>query len=146
VGFDDVDAFATETSVGWTPKSIWPALRQAHGARVVALTSRGHLRSGVDLDDPFFAHRAYDKWVAYGQSKTANVKTVEQGAATTVWAATSPQLDGKSGVYCEDVDIASPTDKGAGAASGVASWAADRDTADRLWAVSERWTGAPFTL
>lgn len=70
MGFDDVDAFATETSVGWTPKSIWPALRH----------------------------------------------------------------------------IASPTDKGAGAASGVASWATDRDTADRLWAVSERWTGAPFTL
>lgn len=74
------------------------------------------------------------------------LKTVEQGAATTVWAATSPQLDGKGGVYCEDVDIASPTDKGAGAASGVASWATDRDTADRLWAASERWTGAPFTV
>jgi hypothetical protein len=59
------------------------------------------------------------------------LKTVEQGAATTVWAATSPLRDGKGGVYCEDVDIASPTDKGAGAASGVASSATDRDTADR---------------
>ena len=35
-------------------------------------------------------------------------KTAEQGAATSVWCATSPQLDGMGGVYCEDVDIAEP--------------------------------------
>ena len=34
------------------------------------------------------------------------LKTTEQGAATSVWCATSPQLDGMGGVYCEDVDIA----------------------------------------
>ncbi len=35
------------------------------------------------------------------------MKTVEQGAATTIWCATSSQLDGKGGVYCENCDIAS---------------------------------------
>ena len=51
---------------------LWPALRRANGARVVSLSSRGHRRAGVDFDDPHFERRAYDKWVAYGQSKTAN--------------------------------------------------------------------------
>ena len=37
-------------------------------------------------------------------------KTPEQGAATATWCATSPQLDGMGGVYCEDCDIAAPTD------------------------------------
>ena len=52
---------------------LWPALRSARGARVVALSSRGHQRAGVDFDDPNFQHRPYDRWQAYGQSKTANV-------------------------------------------------------------------------
>ena len=51
---------------------LWPALRRAGGARVVALSSRGHARAAVDFDDPQFARRPYDKWLAYGQSKTAN--------------------------------------------------------------------------
>jgi NAD(P)-dependent dehydrogenase (short-subunit alcohol dehydrogenase family) len=51
---------------------LWPALRKAHGARVVSLSSRGHIRGGVDFDDPNFERRPYDKWIAYGQSKTAN--------------------------------------------------------------------------
>ncbi len=51
---------------------LWPAVLKAKGARVVALTSRGHAFGSVDLDDPSFERRAYDKWQAYGQSKTAN--------------------------------------------------------------------------
>ncbi len=51
---------------------LWPALRQAKGARVVALSSRGHKRSPVDFGDWNFERRAYDPWVAYGQSKSAN--------------------------------------------------------------------------
>src|ERR1019366_4719316 len=51
---------------------LWPALRRAHGARVIALSSRGHVRGAVDFDDPNFERKPYDKWIAYGQSKTAN--------------------------------------------------------------------------
>jgi NAD(P)-dependent dehydrogenase (short-subunit alcohol dehydrogenase family) len=51
---------------------LWPALLQAKGARVVALTSRGHAFASVDLEDPSFDRRPYDKWKAYGQSKSAN--------------------------------------------------------------------------
>jgi NAD(P)-dependent dehydrogenase (short-subunit alcohol dehydrogenase family) len=42
-------------------------------ARIVSLSSRGHLRSPVVFDDPHFDERPYDPWLAYGQSKTANV-------------------------------------------------------------------------
>jgi NAD(P)-dependent dehydrogenase (short-subunit alcohol dehydrogenase family) len=41
-------------------------------ARVVALSSIGHRRSGIHFDDPFYRRRPYDKWEAYGQAKTAN--------------------------------------------------------------------------
>jgi NAD(P)-dependent dehydrogenase (short-subunit alcohol dehydrogenase family) len=49
------------------------ALALAGGARVVSVSSTAHLRSPVVFDDIHFEHRAYDPWLAYGQSKTANV-------------------------------------------------------------------------
>ncbi|RKH89551.1 SDR family NAD(P)-dependent oxidoreductase [Corallococcus sp. AB045] len=174
---------------------LWPALKQANGARVVCLSSRGHFFADVDFEDPFFQQRPYDKWVAYGQSKTANIlfavgldargeahgvrafavhpggiltelvrsmseeevrasiensnkveplKTPEQGAATTVWCATSPQLAGKGGVYCENVDIAVMAPADATIRRGVKDWAVDPKRADRLWSASESWTGVRF--
>ena len=167
---------------------LLPALRRAQGARVVALSSRGHVRSAFDFEDPNFEHRPYDKMIAYGQSKTANVlfaveadrryqqdgirafalhpgaildtdlarnfdpeemklvverarrigsfKTVEQGAATTIWCATSSQLDGQGGVYCENCDIALVKTEGD---DGVRPYAVDPEIARRLWNWSERW-------
>jgi NAD(P)-dependent dehydrogenase (short-subunit alcohol dehydrogenase family) len=47
-----------------------PAFR--NGTRVVALSSIGHRRSGIRFDDVNFKSSPYDKWTAYGQSKTAN--------------------------------------------------------------------------
>ena len=67
-------------------------------------------------------------------------KTPEQGAATKVWAATSPQLAGMGGVYCEDCDVAEPTDD-PNVLRGVRSWAIDPDEAARLWALSSALTG-----
>ncbi len=51
---------------------LWPALAGGDGARVVSVSSRGHHRSPVRWDDVQF-ETGYDKWVAYGQAKTANV-------------------------------------------------------------------------
>ncbi len=167
---------------------LLPALRRARGARVVALSSRGHVRSAFDFDDPNFERRPYDKMIAYGQSKTANVlfaveadrryesdgirafavhpgaildtdlarhydraelelvierarrigsfKTVEQGAATTIWCATSPELAQHGGVYCENCDIALVKTEGD---DGVRPYAVDPATAQRLWTWSEQW-------
>jgi NAD(P)-dependent dehydrogenase (short-subunit alcohol dehydrogenase family) len=166
---------------------LLPALRRARGARVIALSSRGHVRSAFDFDDPSFLHRPYDKMIAYGQSKTANIlfaveadrryaaegirafalhpgaildtdlarhydpaelelvierarrigsfKTVEQGAATTIFCATSPLLADLGGVYCENCDIAAVKSDGD---DGVRPYAIDPEAAQRLWTWSER--------
>ena len=139
-------------------------LQRTESARVVALSSTGHKLSDIRWDDPNWTDGSYDKWKAYGQSKTANAlfalginarladsggmafavhpggimtplqrhlpleemvalgwldehgemsdgaramfKTPTQGCTTTLWAATSPLLEGKGGVYCEDCNIA----------------------------------------
>ncbi len=61
------------------------ALAAGGNARIVSLSSRGHLRSPVVFDDINFGSRPYDPWVAYGQSKTANVLFAV--GATNHWAA-----------------------------------------------------------
>jgi len=174
---------------------LWPALVRANGARVFCLSSRGHARAGVDFDDPNFELRPYDKWIAYGQSKTATAlfavaldkrgephrirafsvhpgavitelmrsmseeevkaavaragevgifKDTEQGAATSVWCATSPQLEGVGGVYCEDCNIAEAVPADFPEQRGVRPWAMDPSLAERLWTMSEEMTGVPL--
>jgi NAD(P)-dependent dehydrogenase (short-subunit alcohol dehydrogenase family) len=51
---------------------LFPAIRRGRAPRVVTLSSAGHSRSDVDLDDPGFERTPYSAWVAYGRSKTAN--------------------------------------------------------------------------
>jgi NAD(P)-dependent dehydrogenase (short-subunit alcohol dehydrogenase family) len=67
-------------------------------------------------------------------------KTPEQGAATEVWAATSPQLDRMGGVYLEDCDVAVLAAE-SGERVGVKDYAIDPDQAKRLWALSAELTG-----
>ncbi|MDT3500603.1 SDR family NAD(P)-dependent oxidoreductase [Stenotrophomonas maltophilia] len=173
---------------------LWPAI--ADGGRVVSVSSAGHHFSPIRWDDINFL-QGYDKWQAYGQSKTANVlfavhldllgrergihafalhpgaiitplqrhvpreemialgwmtedgapanpdalKTPQQGAATQVWAATSPLLEGKGGRYCEDCDVAVLASDDPQALSGVKPYAIDRVQAQRLWELSARLTG-----
>ncbi|WP_379922545.1 SDR family NAD(P)-dependent oxidoreductase [Erythrobacter sp. R86502] len=69
-------------------------------------------------------------------------KTIPQGAATTCWAATAPELEGQGGVYCEDCHVAE-TDNDS-ASGGVRAYAVNSSFADRLWKMSEEMTGAKF--
>jgi NAD(P)-dependent dehydrogenase (short-subunit alcohol dehydrogenase family) len=79
------------------------------------------------------------------------LKTIPQGAATTVWCATSSQLAGIGGVYCENADIAE-LDLGniehrfddPLTLRGVKPYSVDAENAQRLWALSERMTGVVF--
>ncbi|SEG40381.1 NAD(P)-dependent dehydrogenase, short-chain alcohol dehydrogenase family [Actinacidiphila yanglinensis] len=158
------------------------ALAADGGARVVAVSSTGHQQSPIVWDDVHFAFRRYDPWLAYGQSKTANVlfaveasrrwaddgitanalmpgaiytnlqrhtegrgsgrvpaeliKTVEQGAATSVVLATSPLLDGVGGRYFVDCAETEVVDRRTGTLHGVARYAVDPDGARRLWDLS----------
>jgi NAD(P)-dependent dehydrogenase (short-subunit alcohol dehydrogenase family) len=81
-------------------------------------------------------------WMDEDGNWAATFKTPEQGAATQVWAATSPRLTGMGGVYCEDCDIAEPWDQDAGELTGgVRAHATDLGQAARLWELSARLTG-----
>ncbi|ANZ39154.1 oxidoreductase [Lentzea guizhouensis] len=158
------------------------ALRAAGNARVVSVTSRGHMLSPVVFDDVHYAFRRYEPWGAYGQSKTANVlfaveatrrwaadgitanavmpgviftnlqrhiepgevdpailKTTQQGAATSVFVATSPLLEGIGGRYfddCNETRVVDHRDE-TPPMRGVARFALDPDAAARLWTYSE---------
>lgn len=176
---------------------LWPLL--AGGARVVSVSSGGHQFGGIRWDDLDFSRDGYDKWLAYGQSKTANVlfaveldrlgaasgvrafalhpgailtplgrhleaadmedlltygsdgkplmpefKSPEAGAATAIFGAASPLLDGLGGLYLEDCDVApvaNPDGRVTGQALGVFPHATDPDEASRLWAWSAEQTG-----
>lgn len=73
--------------------------------------------------------------------EASGYKTVVQGAATQVWCATSPQLNGLGGVYCEDCDVAEVMSADSDRADGVRPWAIDPETAERLWTLSEHLVG-----
>jgi len=183
---------------------LWPALKNANGARVVNVSSGGHQFSDFNFDDPNFIDREYETLWGYGQSKTAinlftveldqrakadhvrsyalcpgavgetelareaplelfqklgycdaegkilpevaaSLKTISQGAATTVWAATSSILNNIGGVYCENVEVALLSADTA-IIGGIKPYSLDENNAKRLWALSEEMTGVKFDL
>ncbi|MGA0555757.1 SDR family NAD(P)-dependent oxidoreductase [Larkinella sp. VNQ87] len=73
----------------------------------------------------------------------ASLKTVPQGAATTIWCATSPLLDTIGGVYCEDADIAELA-TGQGFSTGVKPYSLDEPSAKKLWRWTKELTGVGF--
>jgi len=68
-------------------------------------------------------------------------KSPEQGAATSVWAATSPLLDGRGGEYCEDCNVSPVVDNDSQADIGVVRRAMDSDRANQLWTLSNDLVG-----
>jgi NAD(P)-dependent dehydrogenase (short-subunit alcohol dehydrogenase family) len=95
---------------------------------------------------PLQRHLSDEEMVALGwknadgslpERVAALFKTPEQGAATTVWALTSPRLEGMGGLYCEDCDVAQLADESSQRYQHVRAWACSEESADRLWAMSE---------
>jgi len=176
---------------------LLPAFKQGgKGGRVVVLTSVGHKLSPFLFDNYGFEKEgSYDKWVSYGQSKTANIlfakefnrlfspcgitanaahpggiltglqvnipveeqkamcwfdkdgkpnpafKTTQEGAATSVWAAVAPELEGIGGYYFEDTwfgPMTLPTEQ---AYYGTVPHAHDAEAAKKLWELSVKLTG-----
>ena len=75
----------------------------------------------------------------------ASLKTIPQGAATTVWCATSPMLNNIGGVYCEDADVAELASE-TSMSGGVNRYSLDETHAKRLWTLSEEMTGIKFNV
>ncbi|WP_341905767.1 SDR family NAD(P)-dependent oxidoreductase [Fluviicola taffensis] len=77
----------------------------------------------------------------------ATLKTISQGAATTVWCATSPKLNDLGGVYCEDADIATLNLlEDSESYNGVLSYSLEQSNAKKLWELSEKMTGVTFKV
>lgn len=129
---------------------------QQAGVRAFSLHPGGITGTGLERHVPQEALEAagvVDKSGKAVIDPAKGLKSVEQGAATQVWCATSPQLDGMGGVYCENVDIAPMAVQVATAgfsindttfATGVKGYAIDAVAAARLWELSEQMTGARF--
>ncbi|CCH54291.1 putative oxidoreductase [Fibrisoma limi BUZ 3] len=75
----------------------------------------------------------------------ASLKNIPQGAATTVWCATTPLLNSIGGVYCEDADIA-PLASDNEISPGVKRYSLDDADAKRLWKWSEEASGLFFSI
>ena len=184
---------------------LYPALQAGEQPRVVTLTSAGHSRADIDLEDPNFERSEYSPWVAYGRAKTANAlfarelarragptgllsfavhpggiitelgrhldddlikdmadfarrrsaavsesgesrnmhfKTVEAGAATQVWAATTSELADHNGAYLADCGVGVlGADPGV---NGYLDYLLDDEHAVALWELSERLVGQRF--
>jgi NAD(P)-dependent dehydrogenase (short-subunit alcohol dehydrogenase family) len=73
----------------------------------------------------------------------ASLKTIPQGAATTVWCATNPMLKLTGGVYCENVDVAAMVTDVA-IIGGIKPYSLDETNAKRLWKLTEELTGIEF--
>jgi hypothetical protein len=83
----------------------------------------------------------------------AGLKTIPQGATTSVWAATSPLLNNIGGVYCEDGDVAELMYEDPAVhtsaklhQSGVQPYSLDENSARQLWTLSEKMTGINFDV
>lgn len=75
----------------------------------------------------------------------ASLKTIPQGAATTVWCATSRLLNHIGGVYCENVDVAAMVEN-VSIIGGVKPYSLDEANAKRLWKLSEELIGIEFKV
>lgn len=148
------------------PYDPWVAYGQAKSANVlfaVELDKRGRdhgirafsLHPGAIADTNLGKHMTKEEIESFNMidaqgrpiiDPARGMKSTPQGAATQVWCATSPQLDGLGGVFCEDAEI-SPLfpDEAMNTSAqfdpvvrGVASYAIDSDNAARLWELSEK--------
>ncbi|MEO0466435.1 MAG: oxidoreductase [Pseudomonadota bacterium] len=140
-----------------TPYEKWGAYAQAKSAN--ALFARGaDMRWQSDgitafsvhpggILTPLQRHLPREEMVALGwlnpdgtmqDAVKAMFKTPQQGASTSVWAATSAKLDGRGGVYCEDCDIAKPAGEDSQRWEHARPWIFDDEKAERLWGVSEQ--------
>lgn len=136
-GYDKWEAYGQAKTANVLFAVQLDALGKDAGVRAFALHPGGIMTQ-------LARHLAKDEMVAAGwidedgTPLNPTFKTPEQGAATQVWAATSPQLDGKGGVFCEDCDIAEIS---VDDAPGVRPYATDPESAARLWTLSAGLTG-----
>ena len=122
------------------------------------------LHPGIITETELGRNVPHEDLVAYGifdenghviNDPSKGLKSLSQGASTTVWCATSPQLKDIGGVYCENADIAELDKKtndseesldGSTMMKDVMPYALEEETAKKLWTLSEEFTGVEFSI
>lgn len=129
------------------------AREKANGIRAFALHPGSIAGTGLERHVPrqmLIDHGIIDAAGKPIRDAARNQKSVEQGAATSIWCAVSPQLDGMGGVYAENCDIAELSEEGSlestmsdsSRPGGVRPYAIDPELARRLWELSAELTAA----
>lgn len=137
LGYDKWEAYGQAKTANVLFAVQLDALGKDSGVRAFALHPGGILT-------PLQRHLEKQEMVDFGwidedgNALNPAFKSPEQGAATQVWAATSPQLDGLGGVFLEDCEVAEVSSDDA---PGVRPYAIDPAAAERLWTVSAQLTG-----
>jgi NAD(P)-dependent dehydrogenase (short-subunit alcohol dehydrogenase family) len=156
VDFEDID-FRTRSYDKW---QAYGQAKRANALFALGLERRGashgvralSLHPGVILTD-LARHlneeeiNSFDVYDDDGNRRidpSRDLKSPERGAATSVWAATRPELQNIGGVYCEDCEVSLPQGQAEGN-KDVASWAMDPKAAEHLWAISQQLTGLSFS-
>lgn len=152
VHFDDVD-------FRHRPYEKWQAYGQAKTANILFSVALNRRLSGLGVSvnavhpgaiastdlGRHLQREDYEQLRAWaGSAGGYSFKTLEQGAATTVWAATDPALGSRGGLYLEDCGVAKVNDDPATTAGGYRSYARDPEAAEQLWAMSEKLVGESF--
>jgi NAD(P)-dependent dehydrogenase (short-subunit alcohol dehydrogenase family) len=150
--FDDLD-FSKRDYNHWTAYSqsklanvyhaVGLAKRLAGTGVTVNAVHPGVIRTEVFRDVTPQEEQMVTGW---SEANGSPLKSIPQGAATQVWAATSPELEGVTGLYLEDCQIGKHIPATTMSAVGVIPEAYDIAAADRLWDISEKIVGQKFAF
>jgi NAD(P)-dependent dehydrogenase (short-subunit alcohol dehydrogenase family) len=141
VVFDDIDYRFRE----YSPAGAYGQSKTANALFAVEATGRwaddgifaNAVHPGAIAETNLSRHMPPEQLAAARSSGLYRFKTIEQGAATSVLVATSPQLDGIGGRYFEDCNEGETVDRrSTETAGGVAFYALDPTSAERLWEAS----------
>jgi len=126
------------------------------GVRAYSVHPGAVVGTDLDREEPIELFKQLGTHDAEGNLKpevAKKLKTIPQGAATTIWCATSPMLNNIGGVYCENAEVAE-LDLGniehrydePLTLRGVQPYSLDETNAKRLWPLSEEMTGVKFQV
>ena len=136
------------------PYDQWTSYGQSKTANVLFAVGAGQrwaddgiavnaLMPGNVASTALARHMTPDDLAAFGETTDLALppaKSIEQGAATSVLLAASPDVEGVTGRYYEDCDEAQRVTERGTHTGGVAPYALDPGNAERLWQISTELT------
>lgn len=146
--YNALDAYAASKTAVTLFAVEFDRRHRARGLRAVAVHPGAIMGTGLGQhfrpEDADLGHRLLEDYTRRF-SRPPLFKTVEQGAAAAVWAATKAPVSDVGGKYCEDCAVSPVIDEaGNPLAPGVSRYAIDPVRATQLWALSEGLVGEAY--